>query len=946
MSNPALPEAAVPEAELLAERAAGEPDRVALAVDGGGELTYGAWEARSNAVARGLTGRDVRPRTRVALLFDAAGWPDFAVAWLGVRKSGAVAVLLSSGAASPDLRRALSDSGSAGLLHAGHVRQPAGQLWVAALGEVEQDQSTDPVAADLEADEPAEVVYPPGPLAPSAGIAWSHRDLLEMSGPAIDGWLVHGWAPGSLGGQFALKLVLAGTNAAAMLGAFDPERLCSVVEDRRAAGCGLTPALAAALVSSGAAAHYDLSSVRQVMLSGPPSSVVAAGLQAAFTNAEIAMVAEPPGRAPIKGVATRAPVAVPQEGMLWHEQFTPGSFNLPCLVRRYQGPLDVVALEWALGEMVRRHQPLRSTFSVVDGRPEQRVSDGGTFALALEDVSALDPADRDEGAAALLADATSRPFDLTAGPLFEPRIVRLGADDHLLVVRLHHTVFDDWSVDVFRRELSALYTAAVAGAPSPLVEPPTAFVDVCRRQRAALDGEPGAAQRSWWRRELAGAPLAVQLPIAGDGDGRAPGEPLRVDLPPALAEALRALAPRLRATPFMTVLAAFSVLLSRATGQDDLLIATVVAHRGASDLEPLIGCLTKKVPLRLRVDGDPTFAELVARTRASLLGSLSHQDVAFEAALAEALGAPAAEHGVVPQVAVVFQGETPQRVRLAMPGLTVGPYELRGDARRERHFSSGPDHDERADQGDSHWGDGIYLGTFLILSLLETADGLALVARGVFSRPKAQGFLEEFEALLADVVGDPDRPLSALAGRRRTPERDLDVVDMRGFRASRRRLEAALARCPGVADVAVAVRHDPAVEPRLVAYVVAHAAGPPPTLAGLRAALWRDLPGALWPADAVLVDALARRPDGVLDISAMPHPGRRADASPAADPLTAMWGEISGTAVGPTRSYWQDFSFLQVLAEAREAGLVVNDEHVARCRTTEMLAVAREARRR
>ena len=576
--------------------------------------------------------------------------------------------------------------------------------------------------------------------------------------------------------------------------------------------------------------------------------------------------------------------------MLWHEQFVPGSFNLPCLVRRYEGRLDVPAFEWALSEIVRRHEPLRTTFTVVDGEPRQIVGDH-SFHLPVVDLSALPAQERDERVAEMLADATGRPFDLAVGPLFEPRLVRLGPDDHLLVVRLHHTVFDDWSVDLFRRELSALYSARLEGAPSPLVEPGITFADACRRQRKRLAGPAGADERAWWRKELDGAPLSVQLPIGpGAPDG---GEPVRRDLPASLAAGLRALAPALRATPYMTVLSAFSVLLARITGQHDLLVATVVANRNRSDVEPLIGCFTKKVPLRLRVDGEPSFPELVARTRASLLGSLSHQDLAFDAAVQEGVGRVAADHGVVPQVSVVFQAETPQRVRLSLPGLVIRPYEA---ARRERHFSSGA----------QAWGDGIYLGTFLILSLLESEDGMALIARGVFDRDAAARLLEEFETLLADVVANPSRSVPDLRGPVPAPEGD--VMELRGFRARRSRLEAALARCPGVAAVSVAVR-----DGRLVATVVP-GAGAAPTLTRLRHALWAAVPGAVWPADANVA---------------------RGEVDPMASRLAARWAERSGKPVGPQSIYWQDFSFLPVVAEAG-----IPHQDVVRCRTPEMLAAA------
>jgi hypothetical protein len=279
--------------------------------------------------------------------------------------------------------------------------------------------------------------------------------------------------------------------------------------------------------------------------------------------------------------------------------------------------------------------------------------------------------------------------------------------------------------------------------------------------------------------------------------------------------------------------------------------------------------------------------------------------VAFDEAVREGLGAAAAAHGVVPQVAVVFQAETPQRVKLALPGLDVGPFDVPAVARQERHFSASPERPA----GAPVWGDGIYSETFLILSLLETAEGMSLVARGVFDPGPMRSLLADFQSLLEQVVADPDgpvsRPLPVCAG---------DVLELRGFRAGRSRLEAALATCPGVADVTLSVGEDAC----LVAHVVPEAAGTP-TLADIRHALWSSLPGAPWPAEADL-----------------PRPA----TDPTVDLLAAMWGEISGRPARPGSIYWQDFSFLQVLAEARDAGLAITDEHVVRCRTPEMLAAA------
>ena len=850
--------------------------QVALAVEGGHDLSYGDWERRSNAAARGLAGRRIGPGDRVVLRFDGRRWADHAVADLAVRKAGAVAVPLTPGATRAEVTRAVSHPAAAGVLCPPDLVPPGLAVWASSPRLVGEGQDDGPM---------------PGSPAPAA------------PGLAVEGALVHAWPPGSPAGGLALGHAARG-NPVTALAVFDPDRLCATIARRRAVACGLSPALAAALFAAGAARRHDLSTVAHVLLSGRPSPGLRADLAAAFPGAAVVEVgsqatAAPPG----------APLGVSQEGMVWHEQFTPGSFNLPCLVRRYRGPLDVAALEWAFSEMVRRHEPLRTTFDVRDGVARQVVGEHGAAALTVVDLAAMPPGGRDSEAARLVAEATRRPFDLSAGPLFEPRLLRLGPDDHVVVVRVHHTVFDDWSVDVFRRELSALYGARVAGTTSPLAEPATSYTAFSRRQQTALAGRRGDDQRAWWRRELAGAPLATQLP-AGEHTGPQPA--LRVDLPDALAAAVRALAPRLRATPYMTVLSAFSALLARTTGQDDLVVATVVAHRDRSEVEPLIGCFTKKVPVRLRMDGEPTFSELVARTRASLLGALAHQDLAFDEAVREGLGHAAAAHGVVPQVAVVFQAEAPQKVKLALPGLEIGPYDAGGEARQERHFSAGPDRSPSAPV----WGDGIYSGTFLILSLLETAGGMALIARGVFDRRSTVRLLDDLRVLLERVVAEPDRPVAV--GRAEVP--DDDMVELRGFRASRSRLEAALATCPGVAGVEVEVRDGPGEEPHLVASVVA-GGDAPPTLKHLRHALWSELPGTVWPAGA----------EGVAPSSA---------PDPQAELLAAMWGELRGRPASPSSSYWQDFSFLRLLAEARDAGLTIPDEHVVHCRTIETLAAA------
>ncbi len=459
-----------------------------------------------------------------------------------------------------------------------------------------------------------------------------------------------------------------------------------------------------------------------------------------------------------------APVAFSQEGMVWHELFAPGCQNLPGLARRYRGPLDHAALKRALDEIVRRHGALRTGFELRHGRLVQVVRPHQPLDVEVRDLSALTARQRDRELARVVAEAGRLPFDLALDPLFVPTLLRLGEQDHVLVIRTHHSVFDDWSVGVFRRQLAKLYNAYVAGEASPLPEPALQFVDFSRRQRADLAGPAGARELAFWRRELAGAPLATQLsvddPSLPAGVPQRGGDTVPLTLGAEFHGQLRALARGQRATLFMTMLAAFGVLVHRYTGQDDLVIATVVANRNRTELEGLIGCFTKKVPVRLRLDGDPPFAEVISRARESLLGALSHQDLPFEAVVQDVLGSAAAAHGLVPHVALMFQGVTPPQ-ELVLKGVQSAGLGAAARAGRA-HFMAGEERAE-AELPPPPWGSGLYAGTFVILSLDESGEELALTARGAFHAPAVRGLLERFGTLLASVVADPGRPISELA---------------------------------------------------------------------------------------------------------------------------------------------------------------------------------------
>lgn len=639
---------------------------------------------------------------------------------------------------------------------------------------------------------------------------------------------------------------------------------------------------------------------------------------AAFIERRRAAVAA--AGAPEAGMAA-APVAVSQLGMIWHEQLASGSFNLAPFVRRLHGPLDRGPLAAAFEQLVARHEPLRTTFELRHGAPMQVVGDPPALRLAVTDLSARSPATAESEAAAMIADAGGRPFDLAAGPLFEPSLIRLGPGDHLLVVRLHHTAFDDWSLGIYRRELSALYAGVRDGDLALLPELPVTFSEFARRQCRRLAGKGGADELAWWRWQLDGAPLTTQLAIADPGNGRtaSPSEPVNLVLAPELAARLRALARHGRATPFMLLLAGFQLLLHRRTGQDDLLIASVVANRGDRDTEALIGCFTKKVPLRLRLQGEPTFLELLANVRDALLAALTHQELGFEEVLQQTLGGQAARHGVVPHLPIMFQGLVPARNQLDLAGLTGSAF---GSSERQgpgMHVVS----EQAAEQPAAPvWGDGLYPGTFLGVSVVDDGEGLAVRAQGGFHRPAVEALLEEFRDLLADVVA---RPLAAAT----------DVIGDRcgagsagrflGFPLNRPRLEQAIAECTGAREVALVEGGNGTATSRLAARVLA-GSGTVPDLSELRTRLWRALPGSMWPAEL-----------NVAGGSDAPEPPVVRTEQESL--LASAWAARLGLPDLDTGSnYWQSFAFLDAVADARQRGLVVTSEQLARNRTLRTLA--------
>ncbi|HYH78313.1 MAG TPA: amino acid adenylation domain-containing protein, partial [Longimicrobium sp.] len=352
------------------------------------------------------------------------------------------------------------------------------------------------------------------------------------------------------------------------------------------------------------------------------------------------------------------PLSFAQERLWFLDRLEPGSttYNLPA-AWRLGGALDEAALERALGEIVRRHEALRTVFAEVDGSPVQIVALFGAFALPVEDLSGLSEADREAAVRRRAGEEARRAFDLSAGPLFRAALLRLGAEEHVLLLSMHHVVSDGWSMGVFFRELSALYAAYLAGRESPLPELPVQYADYAVWQHEQLAGEVLDRQLSYWREQLSGAPALLELPT---NHPRPPvrtyrGAHERIELPGEPLERLRALGRSEGATLYMVLLGAFQVLLSKYGGSEDIVVGSPIAGRTRKEIEELIGFFVNTVVLRTDLSGDPSFRETLRRVREVTLGAYAHQEVPFEKLVAELQPERSLSHSPLFQVMFVLQ---------------------------------------------------------------------------------------------------------------------------------------------------------------------------------------------------------------------------------------------------------------------------------------------------
>ncbi len=384
-------------------------------------------------------------------------------------------------------------------------------------------------------------------------------------------------------------------------------------------------------------------------------------------------------RDPAAGAGETTPASVTQRRLWFLQQLAPAGFflNVPHTVR-LRGDLAAPVLARALSAIVARHEPLRTSFVTRGGEPQQRVAAPAPLALPRVDLADL-PAGRREAAARRLVEGEGeRRFDLTRGPLLRCLLIRLAPADHVLALVPHHLVFDGWSFGILFRELGELYGAFALGRPSPLPPLAVSYTDFASWQRRVLAGPLGEEQLAYWRQRLSGLPaldLVTDHPRPAVPSFR--GDFATLALAAPLAVALAALGRRQGVTLFMIVLAAWQTLLCKLSGQRDFPVGAPVAGRSRAEVEGLIGFFVNTVVLRSDLAGGPRFADLLGRTRETVLGAYAHQDLPFEEVV---LALKPERHAAAnPIFEVLLSFEEPPALP-ALPGLAPEPFGFRYDA--------------------------------------------------------------------------------------------------------------------------------------------------------------------------------------------------------------------------------------------------------------------------
>ncbi|GER90174.1 hypothetical protein KDW_43360 [Dictyobacter vulcani] len=432
------------------------------------------------------------------------------------------------------------------------------------------------------------------------------------------------------------------------------------------------------------------------------------------------------------------PVSFAQERLWFLDQLAPGNpfYNLP-LVMKLQGQLDPTILARSLQKIVRRHEALRTNFTIVNGQPVQIITPVRELVLETMDLHMLPVEERSSAIQTQAFEEMQHPFNLTSDLLIRAKLLRLAREEHVLLLIIHHIVSDGWSTGIIIRELAALYDAYSSGRPSPLPELPIQYVDFSQWQRQWLQGETLEKQFDYWHQQLIDLPV-LQLPTdylrPAQQSYRGIHYPFRFSR--SVTEKLKALSQREGVTLFMTLLAAFQILLYRYTGQEDIGIGSGIANRNRREIEDLIGFFVNTLVLRTDLSGNPSVREVIQRVRKITLGAYAHQDLPFEKVVGELQPERDLSRQPLFQILFVFQN-------FPMPALELADLSLSS---------------VMIESGTAKFD--------LTLSLEDTAQGIQgwfEYATDLFSETTIERMYQHLQLLLEDIVEHPDRTIEELS---------------------------------------------------------------------------------------------------------------------------------------------------------------------------------------
>lgn len=431
------------------------------------------------------------------------------------------------------------------------------------------------------------------------------------------------------------------------------------------------------------------------------------------------------------------PLSYAQQRLWFIDQLEPGSalYNIP-LAGKISGALAKEALQRSLDEIVRRHEVLRTRFAVCDGVPVQEIVPDEQITIEHIDLRGLSEAEREAEAMALAEAETAIGFDLANGPLIRMKLLQMAEAEHVLLMTIHHIISDGWSFKNFFSEIGRLYDAYLRGEGSPLKELEIQYADFAGWQRQWLQGKNLEEQLAYWRQQLEGLQV-LDLPTDHPRPAmpRHRGATIRFEMASELTSALKELGARHEATLFMLLLAAFDVLLFRYSGQEDIAVGSPIANRNRKEIENLIGFFVNTLVLRANLAGRPSFVELLDQIKKTTLDAYANQDLPFEK-LVEVLS-PERDISRTPLFQVVFAMQSAPLAEVPLGDLKLQLFNVNSSTAK---FD-------------------------LILGVVEDEGSLKASLEyniDLFEPESARLMVEHYQALLASIVAEPERPIQTL----------------------------------------------------------------------------------------------------------------------------------------------------------------------------------------